>query len=195
MFLAPVVILPGLFSIFKSINIHFMSDDYFKLLLPEFKSKSAIDKLISSLKEVGPDTLIKDLPLSGNIKKSIPSRYVYLKDIEGYMSASTDVRLYVGDKSQLMINRVLIFAGLDPWKASDRIYTKDAWLEDLEISVRLYNSLKYFFSRKTGSSYGVRIGDLASFTREELMSARNIGKKTMDELDDLMGKCGMAPLK
>lgn len=53
-------------------------------------------------------------------------------------------------------------------------------IEDLEISVRTYNALK--------SLHINTLADITAFTYRELLKAPNVGKKTMDEIEELMQK-------
>lgn len=58
-------------------------------------------------------------------------------------------------------------------------------IEELELSVRLYNCLKY----------GIRINSLPEifeYTAEELMKTRNFGQRTLTELEQVLGEMGLS---
>lgn len=62
----------------------------------------------------------------------------------------------------------------------------DHKIEDLELSVRTCNCLKNFL----GANASLR--DLVSITPQELLNEPNFGKKSLKELEEVLGKIGLA---
>jgi DNA-directed RNA polymerase alpha subunit len=77
-------------------------------------------------------------------------------------------------------------------------FTKETLLSETNISVRAKNAIKSSFMRNEETKHlqwdyhcNAKIGDLENLSKTELMQHRNIGKKTIKEIESLICSAGV----
>ena len=119
-----------------------------------------------------------EMAVASSSLKGLPVRIAVIRSICSCTSGST-LKLFVGLTERIGDVEIMVEK-----EEEERDKILDMSIEELDLSVRSYNCLK-----RAGIN---TVGELIMKTEEDMMKVRNLGKKSLEEVDEKLASLGLS---